>query len=121
MVSVSVIAGFGNDLAVKLSAGGMAGGTLRHAGADCELRCNRPANQTRARKIMSDRPTDTVVVATAHTPFGRFQGALKNIDGPHLGALAIDETLARSKLAPADINAFYGGIGMIGSAVLTPV
>ena len=70
---------------------------------------------------MSDRPTDAVVVAVARTPFGRFQGALNDIDGPHLGALAIDETLARSKLAPADIDALYGGVGMIGSAVLTPV
>jgi acetyl-CoA C-acetyltransferase len=70
---------------------------------------------------MFDRPTDAVVVAVARTPFGRFQGALKDIDGPHLGALAIDETLARSKLAPADVDALYGGVGMIGSAVLTPV
>ncbi len=66
-------------------------------------------------------PTDIVVVAVARTPFGRFQGALKTLDGPHLGALAINEVLARSKLAPADIDALYGGVGMIGSAVLTPV
>ena len=52
---------------------------------------------------------DIVVVALARTPFGRFQGILKSIDGPHLGALAIDEVLVRSKIAPEDIDALYGG------------
>ncbi len=70
---------------------------------------------------MSEHFADIVVVALARTPFGRFQGALKTVDGPHLGTAAIDETLARSKLAPADIDALYGGVGMIGSAMLTPV
>ncbi|MFH1603784.1 MAG: thiolase family protein [Pseudomonadota bacterium] len=70
---------------------------------------------------MSDRSADTVVVALARTPFGRFDGALKDIDAPHLGALAIDEVLARARFAPAEIDALYGGVGMIGSAVLTPV
>lgn len=64
---------------------------------------------------------DIVVVALARTPFGRFQGMLKSIDGPHLGALAIDEVLVRSKIAPEDIDALYGGVGMISSAMLTPV
>ena len=70
---------------------------------------------------MSEQPCDIVVVALARTPFGRFQGALKTIDGPHLGAAAIDETLARGNLAPAEIDALYAGVGMISSAVLTPV
>jgi acetyl-CoA C-acetyltransferase len=64
---------------------------------------------------------DTVVVAYARTPFGRFEGQLAALDGPALGALAIDETLRRSGLAPAEVDALYGGVGMIGSALLTPV
>lgn len=67
------------------------------------------------------KDTDIVVVAYARTPFGRFEGQLAALDGPTLGALAIDETLRRSGLAPDDVDALYGGVGMIGSAQLTPV
>ena len=70
---------------------------------------------------MPDRSADAVVVAVARTPFGRFEGMLKDIDAPRLGALAIDEVLARAGLAPGEVDALYGGVGMIGSAVLTPV
>lgn len=64
---------------------------------------------------------DVVVVAYARTPFGRFEGQLAPLDGPTLGALAMDETLRRSGIAAQDVDAVYGGVGMIGSAVLTPV
>jgi acetyl-CoA C-acetyltransferase len=70
---------------------------------------------------MPDQPSDIVVVSVARTPFGRFEGSLKGIVAPKLGALAIDEALTRSKLAPTDIDALYGGVGMMGSAILTPV
>jgi acetyl-CoA acetyltransferase len=40
---------------------------------------------------MADPSSDTVVVAVARTPFGKFEGALYGVDAPHLGALAIDE------------------------------
>jgi len=69
---------------------------------------------------MEPRDRDMVVVALARTPFGRFQGALKAIESPRLGALAIDETLRRSGLAAAEIGALYGGVGMIGCE-LVPV
>jgi len=68
-----------------------------------------------------DRAGDIVVVAVARTPFGRFEGALREIEAPRLGALAINEVLARSGFAPDSVDALYGGVGMIGSAVLTPV
>lgn len=64
---------------------------------------------------------DIVVVALARTPFGRFEGALKDIDAPHLGALAIDEALHRAGALAEKIDALYGGVGMIASSVLTPV
>ena len=60
---------------------------------------------------MPAHPTDIVVVAVARTPFGRFEGALKNIVGPRLGALAINEVIARSGVAPNLVAALYGGVG----------
>lgn len=59
------------------------------------------------------------VVAFARTPFGRFEGALRRLDGARLGSLAMDETLRRAGVAPGDINAVYGGVGLLGGAALT--
>jgi len=70
---------------------------------------------------MPKKPDDIVVVAVARTPFGRFEGALKDIEAPRLGALAINEVLARSGALKTEVGALYGGVGMIGSCVLTPV
>jgi len=64
--------------------------------------------------------TDVYIGAVARTPFGRFGGRLKDMAGPELGALAIDETISRSGVDPETIGAVYAGVGMIGSAVLTP-
>ena len=57
---------------------------------------------------------DLVVVALARTPFGRFQGALRGIEAPRLGAAAINETLARSDIAASEIDVLYAGVAMIG-------
>jgi acetyl-CoA C-acetyltransferase len=65
--------------------------------------------------------SDVVVVSVARTPFGRFEGGLKEFDGPALGALAINMAVARSGIATNAIDAVYGGVGMISSAMLTPV
>src|SRR5688572_33487063 len=70
---------------------------------------------------MSANPADIVVVALARTPFGRFEGALKDIDAPRLAALAINEALVRAGPAAATVEALYGGVGMMASAMLTPV
>lgn len=59
------------------------------------------------------------VVAFARTPFGRFDGALRRLDAARLGSLAIDETLSRAGVAPANINAVYGGVGLLGGSALT--
>lgn len=64
---------------------------------------------------------DVVVVSVARTPFGRFEGVLRELDGPALGALAIDMAVQRSGIAANAIDAVYGGVGMISSAMLTPV
>lgn len=64
---------------------------------------------------------DIVVVALARTPFGRFEGALKDIEAPRLAAIAIDEALQRAAPLAAAVDALYGGVGMLGAGVLTPV
>jgi acetyl-CoA C-acetyltransferase len=69
---------------------------------------------------MSAIDSDVVVTAVARTPFGRFNGALRHRSGPELGAAAIDAVVARSKIPARAVEAVYMGVGMIGSAVLTP-
>ena len=63
---------------------------------------------------------NVVVTAVARSPFGRFNGALRERSGPELGAVIIDELCARGKLPAGAVEAVYMGVGMIGSAVLTP-
>lgn len=63
---------------------------------------------------------DIVVTAVARTPFGRFNGALKDIPGPELAARTIDATLARADLPAEKIDAAYMGFGLIAAATLTP-
>ncbi len=63
---------------------------------------------------------DIVVAAVARTPFGRFNGTLRDLSGPELGAAMIDEVCARVKFPACSVDAVYLGVGMIGSAMLTP-
>ena len=66
-------------------------------------------------------PDDNVVVtAVARTPFGRFNGVLRERSAPELGAAVIDQVCARAKLPEGGVDAVYMGVGMIGSATLTP-
>jgi acetyl-CoA C-acetyltransferase len=65
---------------------------------------------------------ETVVISGyVRTPFGKFNGALKDKTGPELGAFIIDALLKRTGIAPKVIEAAYLGVGMIGGATLTPV
>ena len=64
--------------------------------------------------------SDVVVGAVARTPFGRFNGVLRNLSGPELGAIVINGVLDRAGLPPEEVDAAYLGVGMISSAVLTP-
>jgi acetyl-CoA C-acetyltransferase len=47
---------------------------------------------------------EAVIVSAARTPVGAFQGALKDIPGPKLGAIAIREALNRAKISPEHID-----------------
>ena len=69
---------------------------------------------------MNASPDDVVVAAVARTPFGRFNGALRHLSGPQLGASIIDTLLDRAPAAARALDAVYMGVGMIGAATLTP-
>lgn len=45
-----------------------------------------------------------VIVAGARTPMGGFQGSLASVTATELGAIAIEETIKRSGINPADIQ-----------------
>ena len=45
-----------------------------------------------------------VIVSAARTPMGAFQGELKNLAAPELGAAAIRAAVERAKLKPADVQ-----------------
>jgi acetyl-CoA C-acetyltransferase len=64
--------------------------------------------------------SDVVVAAVARTPFGRFNGVLRERAAPELGAAIIDEVCVRAKLPTGAVDAVYMGVGMIGSGMLTP-
>lgn len=69
---------------------------------------------------MTPGDDDVVIGAIARTPFGRFNGALRSRSGPQLGAAVIDAVLERARPPEGAVDAVYMGVGMIGSATLTP-
>ena len=60
---------------------------------------------------------EVVIVGAARTPIGAFQGALKSLTAPQLGAIAIKAALERSGLKPDDVqevimgNVLQAGVG----------
>ncbi|CAN5844823.1 acetyl-CoA C-acetyltransferase [soil metagenome] len=65
----------------------------------------------------SDPGRTPVIVSAVRTPIGKFLGALAPMKAPELGAIAIREAIARSGVAPADVeevifgNVVQGGVG----------
>src|SRR6185437_4641369 len=47
---------------------------------------------------------EVVIVATARTPVGKFQGALSGFSATQLGAIAVREAVRRAKLEPAQVD-----------------
>jgi acetyl-CoA C-acetyltransferase len=47
---------------------------------------------------------DAVIVSAARTPTGKFQGLLKDLKAPDLGAIAIKEAVLRAKVDPANVD-----------------
>lgn len=60
---------------------------------------------------MNKNSEEVVVVSAVRTPFGKFGGAMKNIDIYDLGAAAMRESLARIGLSPATIDEVWWGCG----------
>lgn len=58
--------------------------------------------------------SETVVVAAARTPFGKFGGALRDVPAVELGAHAIRAVVDRAGVAPGDID--YAYMGMVVQA-----
>lgn len=53
--------------------------------------------------------TDVVIVAAARTPQGRLKGQLAGFTAPQLGAIAIAGALAKSRIAPEEVDAVLVG------------
>ena len=56
---------------------------------------------------MSDR--DVVIVSAARTPFGRFDGIIKDIPSIDLGVMVVKEVIKRISLDPASVDELYYG------------
>ncbi|WP_270179141.1 acetyl-CoA C-acetyltransferase [Alkalihalobacillus sp. CinArs1] len=60
---------------------------------------------------------DVVIVSAVRTPIGSFNGALKSVSAPELGALAIQESIRRAGITPDQIqevimgNVLQAGLG----------
>lgn len=64
--------------------------------------------------------TRTVIVGAARTPFGKFGGALKDLQAVDLGAAAIREALRRADVAPAQVDEVIMGMVLQGGAGQIP-
>jgi len=47
---------------------------------------------------------DAVILSGARTPIGKFNGALANVEAPHLGAVAVKAAVERAGITPEDIE-----------------
>jgi len=54
---------------------------------------------------------DVVIVSACRTPFGRYGGALKDIDYYDLGAIPMKEVLRRVNLSPDIVDEVFWGVG----------
>lgn len=54
---------------------------------------------------------DVVIVSAVRTPFGRYGGALKDIDYYDLGAIPMKEVVNRVKIAPNAVGEVFWGVG----------
>ncbi|ELU43151.1 3-ketoacyl-CoA-thiolase, peroxisomal [Rhizoctonia solani AG-1 IA] len=75
------------------------------------LRTRLPsATRVSIRSIMSfSSPNEVVIVSAARTPVGSFQGALKSLTAPQLGAVAVKAALERAQVKPELVDEVYFG------------
>ena len=60
------------------------------------------------------------IVSGARTPFGAFNGALKTVPAPRLGAAASTAAISKAGLSPADIEEAYIGTALQGGVGQAP-
>ncbi len=60
---------------------------------------------------MYNNQNDVVIVGAVRTPFGKYGGALKDIDYYDLGAIPMRELLKRVKLNPEVVGEVFWGVG----------
>ena len=60
---------------------------------------------------MNNSQNDVVIVGAVRTPFGKYGGALKDIDYYDLGAIPMRELLKRVKLSPEVVGEVFWGVG----------
>ena len=71
----------------------------------------------RRRVVLRERGAEVVIVSGARTPIGAFNGSLKSLTAPQLGAIAIREALRRANVQPGDVsevimgNVLTSGVG----------
>jgi acetyl-CoA C-acetyltransferase len=53
--------------------------------------------------------TDVVIVSAVRTPFGRFDGVLKDVPSIDLGVMVVKEVLRRIQLDPSEVDELYYG------------
>jgi acetyl-CoA C-acetyltransferase len=68
----------------------------------------------RSERTMNVLDGAVYVVGYARTPFGRFGGALKTVDLPHLGAAAVMAALERASVTPEQIDEVAFGVNFPG-------
>ena len=54
---------------------------------------------------------DVVIVGAVRTPFGRFNGSLRDIDYYELGAIPMREVIKRTKVSPDVVDEVFWGVG----------
>jgi len=71
-------------------------------------------------KINGKNPRDPVIVASARTPIGRFNGALSPLSAPQLGAVAVRAAVQRAGIDPASVDEVMIGQVVAAGSGLAP-
>ncbi|CDS03077.1 hypothetical protein LRAMOSA00479 [Lichtheimia ramosa] len=69
----------------------------------------RPARLFVARNYTTKSPNDVVIASAVRTPVGCFNGSLKSLSAPNLGAIAARGAIERAGLKPEQIEEAYIG------------
>ncbi|KAI7877612.1 thiolase [Lichtheimia hyalospora FSU 10163] len=80
----------------------------------------RPARLFVARNYATKSPNDVVIASAVRTPVGCFNGSLKSLSAPNLGAIAARGAIERAGLKPEQIEEAYIGNVLQGNLGQAP-